>query len=175
MADKLVTKESLAEAYPELIAEIQKESREKGFSEGEAKMKEGMAQAVEKACKEGAIAEQARIKSIKALSIPGHEALIETLMFDGETTGEQAAMKVLAAEKTLRESKLAAFQAEGKEIKVPVVEGSETGGQKDFEALVEAHMAEHNCSRGKAVEAVAKTYPKEHKAWINKINKKEVK
>lgn len=138
MADKLVTKESLTEAYPELIAEIQKESQEKGFSEGEAKMKEGMAQAIEKARKEGVAAEQARIKAVRALSIPGHEALIETLMFDGETTGEQAAMKVLTAEKTLRESKLAAFQAEGKEINVPVSDSADVQSamkRADFNAL----------------------------------------
>ena len=31
--------------------------------------------------------------------MPGHEALVATLKFDGKTTGEQAAVQILAAEK----------------------------------------------------------------------------
>ena len=47
----------------------------------------------------GAAAERGRIQAVRASSLPGHEALIETLAFDGSTTGEQAAVKVLAAER----------------------------------------------------------------------------
>lgn len=53
---------------------------------------------------EGANAERERIQSVEAQSISGHEALISTLKFDGETTGEQAAVKVLQAERTSRQS-----------------------------------------------------------------------
>lgn len=48
---------------------------------------------------EGAEAERARIQAVREQTMPGHEALIEALAFDGKTTGPEAAVKVLAAEK----------------------------------------------------------------------------
>lgn len=47
----------------------------------------------------GATAERARILAVEAQALPGHEALIAHLKADGVTTGEQAAMAVLAAER----------------------------------------------------------------------------
>jgi hypothetical protein len=38
--------------------------------------------------------------------MPGHEDLIESLMFDGKTTGPEAAVKVLAAERKIKETSL---------------------------------------------------------------------
>jgi signal peptide peptidase SppA len=43
--------------------------------------------------------ECARIRAVREQSMPGHEDLVVTLMFDGKTTGEQAAVQVLAAER----------------------------------------------------------------------------
>lgn len=51
---------------------------------------------------EGATAERDRIQSVRAQSMLGHEALIESLAFDGVTSGAEAAMQVLAAEKSLQ-------------------------------------------------------------------------
>lgn len=51
---------------------------------------------------EGASAERARIQDVEAQCIQGHESLINTLKFDGRSTGGDAAQAVLAAEKTLR-------------------------------------------------------------------------
>lgn len=48
---------------------------------------------------EGAAAERSRIAEVREQSMPGHEDLIEALAFDGQTTGPQAAVQVLAAEK----------------------------------------------------------------------------
>lgn len=50
----------------------------------------------------GASAERERILAVKAALIPGHEALVESLMFDGKTTGGDAALKVNAAEREIR-------------------------------------------------------------------------
>ncbi len=47
--------------------------------------------------KAGAADELARIKGVSEQLMPGHEKLIGELMFDGQTTGPQAAVKVLAA------------------------------------------------------------------------------
>jgi hypothetical protein len=51
---------------------------------------------------EGAAAECARIKDVLAQSMPGHEVLVAQLAFDGKTTGPEAAVQVLAAEKKIR-------------------------------------------------------------------------
>lgn len=61
---------------------------------------------------EGATAEQARVAAVREQSIPGHEALIEQLAADGKTTGPEAAMAVLAAERTSRQAAATARLAE---------------------------------------------------------------
>lgn len=51
---------------------------------------------------EGAAAERQRIQGVEAQLIPGHEALINGMKFDGKSTGGDAAQAVLSAERTLR-------------------------------------------------------------------------
>lgn len=51
---------------------------------------------------EGASAERERIQGIENQLIPGHEALINTLKFDGKSSVGDAAQAVLAAERTCR-------------------------------------------------------------------------
>jgi hypothetical protein len=51
---------------------------------------------------EGADLERARIKAIAALAMAGHEDLIERLMYDGKTSGPEAAVAILQAEKKVR-------------------------------------------------------------------------
>ena len=85
---------TLAEQHPELLAQIQADAA---------------AAATATASQAGAAAERDRIAAVRAQSMPGHEALIETLAFDGKTTGPEAAMAVLAAERATREAAAAAF------------------------------------------------------------------
>lgn len=47
----------------------------------------------------GADQERERIKSVREQSMPGHDALIEEMMFDGKTSGPEAAVRILKAEK----------------------------------------------------------------------------
>lgn len=51
---------------------------------------------------EGASAERARIQAVEAQAIPGHEDLIAAMKFDGKSSAGDAALAVLAAEKTSR-------------------------------------------------------------------------
>lgn len=51
---------------------------------------------------EGASAERARIQAVEAAALPGHEALIASLKFDGKTTGGDAALAVMKAEREMR-------------------------------------------------------------------------
>lgn len=61
---------------------------------------EATAAATATATAAGAAAERQRIADVRAQSLTGHEALIETLAADGKTTGPEAAMAVLAVERT---------------------------------------------------------------------------
>lgn len=69
-------------------------------SEGKATAEAANADAITAARAEGAQAERDRIQAVRAQALAGHEDLIETLAFDGKTTGEQAAVAVLAAERS---------------------------------------------------------------------------
>lgn len=95
----MLTKEVVAQEHPEIA---------------EAFRAEGMVIGVEK----GAQQERQRIKDVESQALAGHEALIAQLKFDGKTTGPEAAVQVLAAERaksanrldTLRQSVAAPVQ-----------------------------------------------------------------
>jgi signal peptide peptidase SppA len=70
---------------------------------------------------EGAAAERQRIQQVEAQLLPGHEALINTLKFDGKSSGGDAAMAVLAADKAARTAQAQAISAEAPS---PVAGGS---------------------------------------------------
>ncbi len=53
---------------------------------------------------EGASAERDRIKAIEDQLVPGHEALVNSMKFDGKSSAGDVAIAVLAAEKTSREA-----------------------------------------------------------------------
>lgn len=57
----------------------------------------------------GATAERARIQAVEAQTIPGHEALISALKFDGMSSAGDAAMAVNAAERNLRSAQASAI------------------------------------------------------------------
>jgi len=95
------------EKYPDIAKvlndEGDKAGYERGFNEGEkAGIEKASEENQEKAKADGAAVERERIKSVQDQLIPGHDDLIQTLMFDGETTGPEAAVKILAKEKELR-------------------------------------------------------------------------
>lgn len=98
---------------------------------------------------EGAAAERTRIQAIEGQTIPGHEALITSLKFDGKSTAGDAAMAVLAAEKSTRAAHASAAANEAPKP-VPlapaasVADKPEGGGDKsraDLDAAAKAHMA----------------------------------
>lgn len=80
-----ITRDQIAAEAPEVLAAIQQE---------------------------GASAERSRIQSIEAQSIPGHEKLIAALKFDGKSTAGDAAMAVLAAEKSARQAAATALASD---------------------------------------------------------------
>ena len=95
---------------------------------------------------EGASAERARIQAIEAQAIPGHEALIATLKFDGKSTAGDAAMAVLAAEKQTRTAQAAALASDAP-APLPLVPAatveSAPATRADLDAKAKAYMAAH--------------------------------
>jgi ATP-dependent Clp protease protease subunit len=81
-----ITMEILEEKAPELLAELRKKAEDDAFARGKI---------------EGAKAELERIQAVQAQSMPGHEKLVDSLAFDGKTTGPEAAVAILAAEKQI--------------------------------------------------------------------------
>lgn len=77
---------------------------------------------------EGAQAERERIQSVEAQAIAGHEALINTLKFDGKSSAGDAAMAVNAAERQTR-AKHAATLAREAPAALPLVPAATVDAQ----------------------------------------------
>jgi len=112
--------------HPDLVEQI--------ISEAQA----GMTVAVSAARVEGAAAERQRITDVRAQLIPGHEALIEELAFDGKSTGADAAQAIVAAEKALREGAQVSIEKEANAVVPPTIEeecGAKTIKRAEFNKL----------------------------------------
>lgn len=95
--DAMTTDEQLTAQVAELTAQL-----------AAAKSTEALAAARA----EGATAERERIKAVEATCLAGHEALILSLKFDGKTSGAEAAVAILSAEKKLRATAAATLAAD---------------------------------------------------------------
>ena len=112
---------------------------------------------------EGAQAELARVAAVRDQVIPGHEALIEKLAADGKTTGAEAAMAVLAAERSSRAAAVNARAADAvapvavtpkDEDDKPAAKGDLLANPAALDAAVRAHMAAHKTPYLAALKAV---------------------
>jgi hypothetical protein len=79
-----LTADNLAKEYPDVYAELVAKAKGRIYSENR-----------DAGFKKGAEEERERIQSILALSIPGQEALVKELAFDGKTTRPEAATRIL--------------------------------------------------------------------------------
>ena len=84
-----MTREALQREYPALCDQLRSEARA-----------------------EGAAAERGRIQAVRAQSLRGHEELIDKLAFDGTTTGPEAAVAVLNAERATADRRAADLLAD---------------------------------------------------------------
>jgi len=136
------------------------------IAEGESKAGGDTAKALESARAEAAEAERARIQSVheQGAKIPGHEALIAGLMFDGKTTGPEAAVQILAAEAAARDSALKDIKA-GAVAPAPVTPATEPKAEEDFWALVDAEI-EGGLKRSDAIRKISVDYPQAHQKMI---------
>lgn len=173
-----LTMEQLKAGNPTLAAALVAEGHAAGVAEGYAKgLDEGRAAGVADAHAKGlaegraagAEAERQRIKDVESQMLPGHTALVEQLKWDGQTTGAQAAVKVLQAEKETRGIHLEKLKGDVlPAITQPVVSpGMEanpdglSGGAKtkEREQKIAAYQAEHRVDYRAAAFAVSKAHP----------------
>ncbi len=95
--------DELLNTYPELVKEIREQAYSSGLDEGKKE-------------------ELDRIKSVEAQSLSGHEELIKSLKFDGKTTGPEAAVAVLEAERQDGNKAKESLESGSVEVLPPVVE-----------------------------------------------------
>ncbi|CAJ0862159.1 hypothetical protein R77567_01622 [Ralstonia sp. LMG 32965] len=99
----------------------------------------------------GAAAECQRIKDVEAQSMPGHEALIASLKFDGKTSGPEAAVQVLQAEKAKQKNRVASLQADADDAAVRHAAAPEPGDDdnEDDDEMADDEDASASPSGGK--------------------------
>lgn len=127
----LMDRETLAQQHPDLLAQIRAEAT---------------AEATATATVSGAAQERARIAAVRSQVLPGHEALIETLAFDGKTTGPEAAMAVLAAEKQSRTAQAHALASDAPaplQLTPATTVDAAPKTRADQDSAAKAYMAAH--------------------------------
>lgn len=124
-------------------------------AELEAALASARAEARTAGLAEGATAERGRILGIEALAMPGHEKLIADLKADGTTAPDQAAARIIAAEKAKGNQRLDAIRGveteTGKVAAAPLPttgKPAAPGAEKDVRAAAAADA-------GKAREYIA--------------------
>lgn len=172
MALEKITVELMKEKYPDIVSELTTQAFQDGVVKGSDK---AFAKGKEEGLEEGKRLERERIKAVEAMAMPGHEKLIEAMKFDGKTEGNEAAVKILQAEKTRMATMMDDRRKDGKHIVPdPAIRGAESDAeletQEKFMDKAEAYKKQHNCTTGQAVKAMAKAFPDLHKEYIKEIN-----
>jgi signal peptide peptidase SppA len=108
---------------------------------------------------EGAKAERERIQAVRGQALPGHEALIEQLAFDGKTTGPEAAAAVVQAHRATLATAGQAHYSDapaaapgGAAGAAAAAGGAKTREQMDAEA--KAYAKQHNVDYVAALQAL---------------------
>lgn len=115
----------LQEEHPDLVAAIIAQATGDQF------------EALAAATAAGAQGERDRIASVRSQTLPGHEALIEQLAFDGTSTADDAAKAIIAAERQLREAASVQIDIEANApVGTPVSAGTvATAKRAEFDAM----------------------------------------
>jgi hypothetical protein len=180
-----LTKETLKELYPEIHAAVFDEGRVAGHAAGLAAGKtEGLST--------GAETERTRIKGVFGMFcrkdgqlVAGLEVLGAELMFDGTTTAEQAAVRIVAKERETGASLLSSFETAGAEAsrlgnpaaaaagdgkETALKEGEDPGAK--VHQLTQARQRQDKITYGEAMTLVLAENPKLAAAYMrnNKLD-----
>lgn len=112
-----ITRANLEQEHPDLFAQVRAEFSALGASQ-----------------------ERERIQAVLAVGdgLPGHEALLQGLAFDGKTDGAKAALAVLAAEKQTRAAAIAAHRSDAPPAAKPSAAPPDTAAKSKQEQTDEA-------------------------------------
>lgn len=110
----------------------------------------------------GAIFGKEAGEKLQAVAASGVSA--ETLATLQGVLGQPEAAKPSGQQEAL--AALAAATAKVPASPLAAVSSEEGAAKQDFAALVDAHMAAHNCGKGEAIKAVANANPNAHNEWI---------
>ena len=102
---------TLRAEHPEIVSELTREITE-------AVSATVRAAALEEGRAAGVAAETQRIKDIEANALPGHDDLVTALKFDGKTSGAEAAVQILRAEKAKGATRVAAMHEDAAAVAV---------------------------------------------------------
>ena len=106
---------------------------------------------------EGASAERDRISDVRAQSMPGHEALVETLAFDGKTTGPEAAVQILSASREEQQKIAANLQSDSPAALKPDAKNQQEKEEPVTTAKSPSAVAEEAAVLVEAAEAKGRT------------------
>ena len=107
---------------------------------------------------EGATNERDRIQAVRAQLMPGHQALVDKLAFDGTTTGPEAAVQVLAAERARTQAAATARQAD----QLPPVKQDAAPEAEAKPGALGSHGRLDQATDAAALDAAAKAYQAAH-------------
>lgn len=103
----------LKAAFPDLVAQLEKDTATTARAAGEAAGREaGLTEGRTAGTVDGAAAERARILGIQAHGVPGAEKLVAEMVADGATTPDQAGARILGELKNQGPRALAALKAD---------------------------------------------------------------
>ncbi len=115
-----LTAQQVAADHPEAADALRAEGFAKGREEG-----------ITIGRKDGRVEENARIKGIRGAAIPGHDALVEALIDDQSVSAGDAALRINAAEKKLRDDSLANMRTDAATVtKVAAAAAPENNASK---------------------------------------------
>lgn len=137
-----ITRDTIASDYPDIAKALTDDGYAAGLIAGRA---------------QGAEAERNRIQGIEALAMPGHDALIAQLKFDGATTAAEAALQIIAAEKQTRTAMAAKIVADTPPPVPHATPAFADGGDDDNVHLTGPAKWEHEWDSSAALQAEFKT------------------
>lgn len=125
-----VTLDELKQKHPDVYAAAVAEGRTAGASEAAVSAKQA---GMEEGRVAGATAERERIIGIFGVGLAGHEKVVQDAIADGKSTAGDVALKIVAAEKAIRDKALKDFREDGKgaEVEVPAAPDLERKAEEE--------------------------------------------
>jgi signal peptide peptidase SppA len=139
-------------------------ARAEGKAEG---VTEGKAAGIAEGKALGATEERTRIQGVESQSLPGHDDLVKTMKYDGKTTPEQAAVKILNAEREKNGTTLSNLAKDAKDVKVQPSDAAAADAAE--KAKAEASAKNKNVDHAE-IARMAQTYKAEQEKQGNMIS-----